>query len=198
MNGSFFQNMAPNARRSFMVTVLVGAAAVVLYMFAVQPAAETLAKAHAELDELSGRQQIVNANLRGAPQTKSRLAALDEAFAPFDREMLEPLLASYAMRAKSIVEPLALESGLSNLDYADAPDRALPMPKPAPKQLHLRKAVRITAQGSYMGAVSFLLRLERAHPLVSLQSFAINSTAKPERQQIEMVLEWPAKGAVTK
>ena len=194
MNSSFFQNMAPNARRSFVVTTLLGGAAALIYLFAVQPTEEALAKARRDNDELSSRLQMVNANLRGAAANKERLATLDAALKPFRDEMLEPHLGSCAMRAKSILDPLAAGAGLSNMDYADMPARALPLPRPLPVQLHRRQPVRFTAQGSYMGAISFLMRVEKEHPLVALQSMSISSTTEPERQQVEMVLEWPAKG----
>ena len=194
MSSSLFQNMAPNARRSFVVTALLGGAAAVIYLFAVQPTEEALAKARREYDEEAGKLQMVNTNLRGAAANKERLAALDAALKPFRDEMLEPLLGSCAMRAKSIIEPIAVGAGLSNMDYADMPARALPLPRPTPALLHKRQPIRFTAHGSYMGAISFLLRMEREHPLVALQSLSISATTDPERQQIEMVLEWPAKG----
>ena len=51
MSASVFQNMAPNAKKSFVVTLLFGAAAVGIYMFGVQPAEDTLLKARREHDE---------------------------------------------------------------------------------------------------------------------------------------------------
>ena len=198
MSGSLFQNMAPNARRSFVVTMVLGAAAAGIYMFAVQPAEEALAKARRENDEHSSRLQMVNANLRGMKENKERLEKLDAALKPFRDEMLEPLLGSCAMRAKSILEPLALGAGLSGMDYADMPPRALPVPRPTPLRLHVRQPVRFTAQGSYMAAISFLMRLEKEHPLVALQAMSVSATADPERQNVEMVLEWPAKGGKSK
>ena len=195
---SAFQNMAPNAKRSFAVTLTLGGAAAVIYMFAVQPAEESLAKARREHDEEESRLQMVNVNLRGAPENKSRLEKLATDLKPFREAMLEPLLGSYAMRAKSILEPLAFDAGLSNLDYAEATTRALPLPRPAPKQLHMRRPIRITARGSYMGAISFLMRVEKEHPLVTLQSMNITTNPDPDQQRIEMVFEWPAKGEKTK
>ena len=198
MSSSLFHNMAPNARRSFGVTLILGAAAACLYLFAVQPAEESLAKAHREHEEQTSRLQIVNANLREAPANKDRLKSLADALKPFRDAMLEPLLGSYAMRAKSIIEPMAFDAGLSNLDYAELPARALPAPRPVPAQLHARRPIRITAQGSYMGAISFLLRVEKEHPLVALQSLSVAAASDPKRQQIEMVLEWPSKGGVSR
>ena len=198
MSASVFQNMAPNAKKSFVVTMLFGAAAVGIYMFGVQPAEDALQKARREHDEEEARLQIVNVNLRGSPENKSRLEKLAAGLKPFREAMLEPLLGSYAMRAKSILEPLAFDAGLSNLDYAEATTRALPLPRPAPKQLHMRRPIRITARGSYMGAISFLMRVEKEHPLVTLQSMNITTNPEPDQQRIEMVFEWPARGEKTK
>ena len=198
MSASFFQNMAPNARRSFAVTLVLGAAAAGLYLFAVQPAEESLARVRREHAEEEARLQVVNANLRGAPANKERLAELSAALKPFRDEMLVPHLGSYAMRAKSILEPIAFGAGLTDLDYAEMPPRALPVPRPMPAQLHLRRPIRVTARGSYMGAISFLLRVEKEHPLVALQSMSISAASEPEKQQVEMVFEWPAKGGMSK
>ena len=198
MSASFFQNMAPNARRAFAVTLVLGAAAAGLYLFAVQPAEESLGRVRREHAEEEARLQVVNANLRGAPANKERLAELSAALKPFRDEMLVPHLGSYAMRAKSILEPIAFGAGLTDLDYAEMPPRALPVPRPMPAQLHLRRPIRVTARGSYMGAISFLLRVEKEHPLVTLQSMSISAASEPEKQQVEMVFEWPAKGGMSK
>ena len=195
---SAFQNMAPNAKRSFALTLILGGVAAVIYLFAVQPAEEALSKARKEHDEQEAKLQAVNANLRAAPQNKERLQSLAASLKPFRDEMLKPLLGSYAMRAKSLLDPLAFGAGLSRLDYAEMPTRAQPLPRPQPAQLHARRPIRVTAQGSYMGAISFLLRVEKEHPLIALQSFALSTTTDPERQQIEMVFEWPAKGGPQK
>lgn len=198
MSASVFHNMAPNAKRSLAVTLVLAAVAACIYLFAVQPAEETLRKARQEHDEQESQLHAVNTNLRAAPANKERLRTLADALKPFRDEMLHPLLGSYAMRAKSILEPLAFGAGLTNLDYAEEPTRALPVPRPMPAQMHVRRPIRVTAQGSYMDAISFLMRVEREHPLVALQSLAVSTTADPERQRIEMVLEWPSKGAQQK
>ena len=62
----------------------------------------------------------------------------------------------------------------------------------------MRRPIRITARGSYMGAISFLMRVEKEHPLVTLQSMNITTNPDPDQQRIEMVFEWPAKGEKTK
>ena len=54
--------------------------------------------------------------------------------APYNEALLTPLLESWAMRAKSKLDVFAAEAGLLNVDYSELPVRALPVPKPLPKQ----------------------------------------------------------------
>ena len=198
MNAAVLHDMAPNSRRSAAATLAFAAAAAGIYIFAVQPAEESLAAAHREHDEQAAHLQSVNADLRCAPENRERLARLEEELKPFREAMLEPLLGSFAMRAKTLLEPLASGAGLSGLDYEELAPRALPAPRPAPGQLHVRMPVRVTACCSYMRAVSFIMMVEKHRPLVALQSFSALSTSDPGKQQIEMVFEWPAKGGAAK
>lgn len=198
MNDGLFQNMAPNAKRSLVVTFVLAAIATVLYMFCVQPCADRLSAMKRTLAELEDRQYRTNIDLKRSDTVVKDLAELDAALKPYGDAMLVPLLDSYPMRAKSLLDPLALGAGLDDVTYTDEPFRALPLPKPMPRQLYTRAAVRLTATGSYQQAISFLLRLERDLPLVSLQRLDITASQSPERQAISMVLEWPAKGGLTR
>ena len=199
MNGSFFDNMAPNARRSFIVTVVLAGMATVIYLFCVQPCDSQLAQARRNLADLQERQSRMNGDLRSADTVKKDLDDLEAALKPFRDAMLVPLLESYSMRAKSLLDPLAIGAGLEDVQYSDEPFRALPLPKPImPRQLHTRAVVKVSAQGSYQEAVSFLLRLEKEFPLVSLQRFDVSAQSTPERQSVTFVLEWPAKGGLTR
>ena len=198
MNGSFFDNMAPNARRSFIVTVVLAAIATVIYLFCVQPCDSRLDQARRNLADLQDRQSRMNGDLRSADTVKKDLDDLEAALKPFRNAMLVPLLESYSMRAKSILDPLAIGAGLEELQYSDEPFRALPLTKPMPRQLHTRAVVKVSAQGSYQEAVSFLLRLEKDFPLVSLQRFDVSAQTSPAKQSVTFVLEWPAKGGLTR
>jgi Tfp pilus assembly protein PilO len=198
MNDGLFQNMAPNAKRSLVVTFALAAIATVLYMFCVQPCVDRLSAMKRTLAELEDRQYRTNLDLKRSDTVMKDLAELESALKPYGDAMLVPLLESYAMRAKSIVDPLALGAGLEDVTYSDEPFRALPLPTPMPRQLHTRAAVKLTATGSYQQAVSFLLRIEREMPLVSLQQFDITAQQNPRSQSISIVLEWPAKGGLTR
>ncbi|MBR1922084.1 MAG: hypothetical protein IJ829_08850 [Kiritimatiellae bacterium] len=198
MNDGMFQNMAPNARRAFAVTIVFAAAATVIYLFCVQPCDAQLERTRRTLTDLQDRQARTDSDLKNAHTVKKDLADLDASLKPYREAMLEPLLGSYEMRAKSIIDPLALGAGLEDVTYSSEPFRALPLPRPMPRQLHTRAAIKVSASGSYQQAVSFLLRLEKELPLVSLQTFDVAATSSPESQAISMVLEWPAKGGLTR
>ena len=198
MNSGFFQNMAPNAQRSFLITVALAALATVLYLFAVQPSNDSLRKARAALADLRDRESRMNADLKSADKVQKTLDDVRAGLKPYEDAMLAPLLESYAMRAKSILDPLVTGAGLTDADYADEPFRALPVPKPLPRQLHTRAAVRLTVRGSYQAIVSFLLRLEKELPFISVQALNVSAQTTPQTQLATIVLEWPAKGKVTR
>lgn len=139
----------------------------------------------------------MNLDLKNADTTKKQLEELDAEQEPFQKAFLTPLLESFAMRAKSLLDPLVLGAGLNDAEYADVPFRALPLPKPIPRQLHTRACVRLSATGSYQNFVSFLLRLEKEFPLVSVQALSMTARREPENQNLTLVLEWPAKGGLS-
>ncbi|MBQ6137393.1 MAG: hypothetical protein IJI73_08495 [Kiritimatiellae bacterium] len=197
-NAGFLQNMAPNAQRSFFVSIAIGAIAVVLYMFGVEPAQSALVKDREKLEQLHGEQNRINRDLKGAENVKKNIADLNGKLKPYKEAMLTPLLGSYSMRAKTILDPIAIGAGLTDIDYAKEDFRALPVPKPTPRQLYTRAAVRLTAKGSYQRAISFLMRLEKEMPLVSLQSMEIDAQQHPTKQIVTFVLEWPAEGGLTR
>lgn len=198
MNGGIFQNMAPNAKRSFVVTITFAALATIIYLFCVQPSTDELAASKKKLEELQDKQHKTNLDLKRSGTVAKDLEEAEAALKPYREAMLVPLLESYSMRAKSILDPLALGAGLNNVTYSDEPFRALPLPAPMPRQLYTRAAIRLNATGSYQQAVSFLLRLEKEFPLVSLRQLEITVQQNPKSQSIVIVLEWPAKGGLTR
>ena len=199
MKNDFLQNMAPNAKRAAVVTLVFGAVATALYMFAVEPAGSQLVQQQKKLEELESSQRRMNLDLKSADTVKKNLEDLNARLAPYEKARLTPLLESYAMRAKSLLDPLMLGAGLSDMEYSDDVFRALPVPKPVmPRQLHTRAAIRISAKGSYQAAVSFLLRLEKDFPLVSVRTLDIRAQQSNAKQDITYVLEWPALGGLTR
>ena len=192
------QSMAPNAKRAFLTTIVLGVLAAAIYFFAVEPAVSSLSRERTRLGELKESQRRMTADLNSAGTVQKTLEELETEMKPFSAAELTPLLGSYAMRAKSLLDPLISGAGLTDVEFSEEPTRKLPTPLPLPRQLHARAAVRITAKGSYQAIASFLLMLEKNLPLVSLQSLQIQSQQQPAKQSATMILEWPTKGALTR
>ena len=191
--------MAPNSRRAALVTLAFSLLAAGIYFLAVSPTKTSLAKSTKALKEQRAKHATVMKNLAGSTTVAKRIEEAESALRPYREATIEPLLESLAMRAKSLVDSMAQGAGLIDLEYEALEPRALPVPGRMPRQLYAREPIRILARGSYQAAASFLMRLERDMPLVALESLSITAVhATPETQKIEMILEWPVKGAVTR
>ena len=197
MSERTLQDPSAPMKRAMFRALAIGAIAVILYMFCVQPSQSSLDKAKADLVGLQAQQSAMVRDLKGADQVKARLDAIDAERKEFLAGLLEPLLGSYAMRAKSVLDPLAADVGLRIADYAEMPVRLLPLPKPQATQLYARKPIRLTCTGSYATIVSFLMRVEKKLPLVSLEAFSLKTQKDPDNQSATLVFEWPVKGVNT-
>jgi Tfp pilus assembly protein PilO len=192
-----FQDPAAQMKRAMFQAVAIGVVAVVLYMFCVEPSQTALQKAKTDLVGLQDKQAQMVRNLKGAGLVKERLATIKSQRQDYLNGLLHPMLESYAMRAKSLLDPLAEDVGLSVSDYAELPVRRLPLPKPQSPQLYARKPIRLTCTGSYATIVSFIMRVEQKLPLVSLEAFSLKTQKDPDNQAATIVLEWPIKGENT-
>lgn len=199
MKTGFLDNMAPNAQRAFIMTIVLSSLAVGIYMFAVIPAQESLSKAQRALEDANLEKGRIDATLRGSESETEKLAAAKLRIDEYKLGFLERRLGSYATHAREILDPLAIGAGLVDIDYPETSKRKLPLPDPknqkSPMKLHERVAIRMTARGSYQAAVSFILQTEAALPLVSIQSIKITSnTSDIKRQQLDVIFEWPTEG----
>lgn len=183
-----------SAKNPVFLSALILAAAAVIYLFAVQPAQMSIGKAKRELDGLREQRRIMERDLKDSARVKGMLDEINAAQKPYLDALLTPLLESWAMRAKSLLDPIAADVGLSIVDYAEQPVRALPLPKQPPIQLFARHPIRVVCKGSYAEIASFILRVEKLLPHVALQALLIKAQKDPEAQSAEIVLEWPAKG----
>ena len=130
MKAEAFQDPSALMKRAVFLSLAIGVVAAVLYMFCVQPCQSSLQKAKANLTDLQAKQAQMARDLKGAGQVKERLEAIKSQRQDYLNGLLNPLLESYAMRAKSLLDPLAEDVGLSVGDYAELPVRRLPLPKP--------------------------------------------------------------------
>ena len=183
-----------SSKNPVFLSALILAAAAVIYLFAVQPAQMSIDKAKRELNGLREQRRIMERDLKDSSRVKEALAEIDAKQKPYLDALLTPLLESWAMRAKSLLDPIAADVGLNIVDFAEQRVRALPVPKQPPVQLFARHPIRVVCKGSYAEIASFVLRVEKLLPHVALQALQIKAQKDPEAQSAEIVLEWPAKG----
>ena len=171
MSERVLQDPSAPMKRALFQALAIGAVAVVIYMFCVQPSQSALVKAQSDLSGMQAQQSAMVRDLKGAEQVKSRHDAIESERKVYIAGLLEPMLGSYAMRAKSLLDPLASDVGLRISDYAEMPVRLLPLPKPQATQLYARKPIRLTCTGSYARIISFMMRVEKSFRSFRLRPF---------------------------
>ncbi len=197
MSSAAFQKLAPSARRSVLMTITFLALAFIIYILGVQPWSTKLKASQNERDVVKKRLNTAVADIKGKAGLVKRIDEVTSQHSYYIDSLLEPLHGSYAMSAKSLLDPVALETGLSELKYEEGEMRYLPIPVAVPKQLYARYSVKISCQGSYMSIVSFIMRVERDFPLVTIQSLVIQPLQGKDDQQADITFEWLVKGPTT-
>ena len=137
------------------------------------------------------------ANLSRAETVTKELTDGTARLRAYEREMIEPLLESTAMRAKAFADPLAAGCGLVGMEYEQSSPIALPILGTASREQYVRCPIKMTCRGSYQAAISFVRCIEKRFPLVALEALTITAGNDPDLQHVSVVLEWPMKkGAV--
>lgn len=189
-------------RNPMILVPLFAAATAAVYLALVQPLANRLRKERVTLGDLRKEVATRKIDILNKSAIEGRTRQIEVELDGFAALQLEPLLESFAMRAKSIVGEMAAEAGLVDAEFSDRPIRALPVipGKAVPAALHARRPVLISCFGDYAAIVSFILRVERDLPHVALGGLRIlpGGGQDPELQRAEIILEWPAKGAERK
>lgn len=187
------QNMAPNAKRSLLMTLGFSAIAAALYFLAIESTEATLSKTRRALQDRTLKHRAMMTNLSRTDTVTKDLAADSARLAAYEQEMLEPLLESTAMRAKSFIDPLAAGCGLSGIEYEQEPPIALPILGSASREQYVRCPIKMTCRGSYQAAISFIQCIEKRFPLVALESLSVAAGSNPDLQHVSVILEWPMK-----
>jgi len=181
---------------SAIALILLGLA-VVVYLGVISPLSGSLLKARATLTEERSHLTNVELTIAQRESFRERIAQLEKTNATSRAAWLTPMLNSYGMRAKSLLDNIATESGLTNVEYNEGKFRALPLPNGRlPVQRTARMSIRLKAVADYAAIVSFLLRAEKELPLMAVQAIAIQPTQNADLQSVEADLEWPCEGKV--
>ncbi len=190
------RKLAPSMRRALIVTFVALLIAVALISFAVLPTRARLKKLASEIGVLHANLTSVRADIAAADRQKDKTAALAAQRDAFlESGVIEPLLGSFAMRGKALLDPFAQETGFNIETVKELPLIPLQVPSPAPLQLYGRQPVEFSGRGSYTQIAAFISYAERALPLATLSSLLIlGQPQNPEIHKALITFEWPAKG----
>jgi len=175
--------------------------AVALYMVAIGPLRSSLSEKTRELNDQTSLLRSMQNDIDQQKYLESCIREQKEHSKRRQKTLLVPMLNSYAMRAKSLLETIAAESGIDNVTYDEGIQWVLPVPpEMLPKSRTARRSVQVRATGDYAAIASFILRAERKLPLMTVQSLTIRKSdaGDPENQTLELTVEWPCEGEVVK
>lgn len=167
----------------------------VLIWVVILPLQRHMAECVKSTDETIAANDRMSAVVRTTNEKKESVAALQ---AQYDhlRELgvLTPLLNSYAMRAKRLVQSCAEQSGLDIENVVELPSLPLQQPQPLKDSAFCRQPIEFTASGSYAQLTEFIAAMEKEHPMSILFSLRVAAQQRtPEVHKIQICYEWPAK-----
>ena len=194
---AFFGN---SKRRAFAVAVGLLLVAGALWQFLVTGQQEALDQARNEAQARLGKQESMEKLVRRQPLTDKAVQELEAQLKALEGEgYLTPLLNSYAMRCKALLDPLTEKTGFAIAQFAEHSQRMLPVPKAGvPEQLQARQLITCTGTGSYRQMMEFVEKLEDTYPLATLSAMRIIPTNDPQVHAVQMIVERPAKGKTKK
>ena len=178
---------------------VVGAALIIglaVVVFGIKPARERIKTLTAEVAQLNAKHVSMKADITGTQKQRTATEVAEATLKDIlDEGVIEPLLGSFAMRGKSLMDPLAKETGFTIANVKEERLIPLQVPKPPPQQLYARQLVEFTGYGAYTQIVAFVQAAERAFPLAVVSGLRIeHQMSTPERHKATITFEWPVKG----
>lgn len=190
------RELPPATQRALAVVVGALALSLLVVFLAILPQQKRMRAVTAETEGLNQTLSRMRAEITTAESLKTQCAAAKSELDRFlSAGVIEPLLGSFAMRGKALLDPVAQEAGFVIENVKELPLIPLQMPKVAPEQTYGRQPVEFTGQGSYPQIAAFIAKAEAAQPMITLSSLTILSQQQtPETHRAIVVFEWPAKG----
>jgi hypothetical protein len=185
---------SPVHKAVLMIGLTVIFSAAFIY-FTILPLKKRIAECISNTAETIAANDLMNSVIRTTNEKKSSVEELQKIYADLQQKgILTPLLNSYAMRAKTLVQPIALQSGLMIENVRELPPIPLQQPLPLKDSAFYRQPVEFTAYGSYTQLTAFVSFMEKELPMSILSSLKITAQQRiPEIHNIQMSYEWPAR-----
>ncbi len=191
-----FSSLTPATKRSVAVTLGSVAASLLIVLLAVQPQRARLRKSASEIQDLQLTESMMRTDIANTAKVKAHVVATNALLDTLRADgVIEPLLGSFAMRGKSLLDPIALQVGFRLESVRELPSLPLQLPPQPPEQVHVRQPVEFTGQGSYEQIAAFIAETEKAQRLAVLSGLLILCQPQtPEIHKAIITFEWPAKG----
>ncbi len=188
--------LAPPIRMALGITGAALLAGLAILVFGIWPARQKIKALIAEIAQLNDTRASMERDIAGTQKQQAVTEAAEADFQAFlDLGVLEPLLGSFSMRGKSLLDPLAKASGFTISSVKEERLIPLQVPAPPPQQLYARQLVEFTGHGAYTQIVAFVQAAEQTFPLAILSGLRIESQIQtPERHKATLTFEWPVKG----
>ncbi len=188
--------LAPSMIRSVVISMAALIIGLLILFLGALPERTALRVAGDEAHTLDVRLNQMRATVATAEHQKQ---ACDKPMAERDAlvasGVIEPLLGSFSMRGKNLLDPIARQTGFHIDGVRELQPIPLQLPKPAPEQLHYRQPVEFTGQGSYTQITAFITQVEASQPLATLSGLLVlGQPQTPETHKAVITFEWPAKG----
>lgn len=174
------------------IGVVLGAA---LIYYMILPLSRRIATCRSETEAAITANDRMTAVIRTTNTIKAKVAELQQQYAALqEKGILTPLLNSYAMRAKTLVQPYAAHCGLTIENVRELPPIPLQQPQPLKDSAFCRQPIEFTASGSYAQLSDFIATVERELPLSILSSLKVTPQQRlPEIHKIQISFEWPTR-----
>lgn len=190
------KRLAPSMQRAVGISIAALGLGLLVLFLGILPKRTVIRTVGADIRALNAQLTQMRTDISNSDKQKK---ATDNALAECDAfsasGVIEPLLGSYAMRGKILLDPIALKTGFHIDNVRELPLIPLQLPKPAPEQRHYRQPVEFTGQGSYAQITAFIAQTEADHPLTTLSGLLIlGNPQTPETHKAIITFEWPAKG----
>jgi len=197
---SFSLDILKDRQNPHRLTVIISAAALIaalaLVYFGILPTRARLAAAQQEIEQAKSRLATMQGDIAGTARQRQTTDSIRKAHQSLlDAGLITPLLGSYAMRGKQLLDPLAHEAGFTVDSVKELPPQPIRLPEPPPEQLYARQPVEFTGRGAYTQIVAFVKLAEASLPLATLSSIKI--LAQPQTPEVHRALiafEWLAVG----
>ncbi|HRT28265.1 MAG TPA: hypothetical protein P5527_00590 [Kiritimatiellia bacterium] len=188
--------LSPQVRMALGITGVALVAGVAIIVFGIKPTYQRVKTLTAEVAQLGVKHATMKTDITGTQKQRAATEAAEAALKDIlDEGVIEPLLGSFSMRGKSLLDPLAEEAGFTIVNIRE--DRLIPLqvPNPPPQQLYARQLVELTGYGAYTQIVAFVQAAEQTFPLAVVSGLRIeHQMPTPERHKATITFEWPVKG----